>query len=210
MIRKYKVPVVLALLLTMSITFLAPATPAYAFSISDLLGQSGNTSKSSSGGSLIDILLGLLIGKLFSNIGGQSSQTPNVTLGASTDISKTNQNIIDTAKKYLGTPYVWGGMTPSGFDCSGYTQYVMKQNGISIPRTAAEQFNAGTKISDANLKVGDLVFFTTYKPGASHVGFYLGDRQFIHAGSGAKKVAISSLDESYYKERYLGARRYVQ
>ena len=86
----------------------------------------------------------------------------------------------------------------------------MKENGITIPRTAAEQYEVGTVIDKANLQVGDLVFFTTYKPGASHVGFYMGNRQFIHASSVAKQVTISSLDDTYYTEHYIGARRYIK
>lgn len=117
--------------------------------------------------------------------------------------------IINTAKTHMGVPYVWGGSTPSGFDCSGFTSYVMAQNGITIPRTAALQFGTGTPIQRANLKIGDLVFFTTYTEGASHVGFYLGDGNFIHASSAAGKVTISNLNTStYYSSRFLGGRRY--
>lgn len=118
------------------------------------------------------------------------------------------ENIINTAERYMGVPYVWGGESPAGFDCSGYTQYVMKQNGISIPRTAAEQFAAGISIARGSLKMGDLVFFTTYKPGASHVGFYIGNNQFIHASSAGGEVTISSLETEFYSSHYIGARRY--
>lgn len=213
--HKYKFPIIFALLFSLSVTLLIPATPAYAFSLSDLLGQTTKTQASSgSGGSIIDVLLGLLIGSLFNNL-SRSDDKPdrtNGTLGAATsskDGAKTGLAIVNTAQQYMGVPYVWGGMTPQGFDCSGFTQYVMKQNGISIPRTAAEQFNTGAKIKESNLQVGDLVFFTTYKAGASHVGFYLGNRKFVHASSGAKQVTISSLDQEYYRTRYLGARRYI-
>lgn len=79
--------------------------------------------------------------------------------------------IISTAKKYIGVPYVWGGTTPSGFDCSGFIQYVFAKHGINLPRTSAEQYNVGSSVSKANLKAGDLVFFTTYKAGPSHLVF---------------------------------------
>lgn len=118
-------------------------------------------------------------------------------------------DILVTAKQYMGVPYVWGGETTSGFDCSGFTQYVLQQNGISIPRTAAEQFAEGTPVGRDELQAGDMVFFTTYKPGASHVGFYLGDGNFIHASSAAHQVTISSLDEDFYTAHYIGARRYI-
>ncbi|HEX2927378.1 MAG TPA: NlpC/P60 family protein [Ruminiclostridium sp.] len=118
-------------------------------------------------------------------------------------------SLISTAKSFTGVPYVWGGTTPSGFDCSGFTQYVFARSGISLPRTAAEQFNAGTYISNVDLRAGDLVFFTTYKPGPSHLGIYLGNGNFIHASS-SNGVTISSLSNSYFAQRYIGARRVLQ
>ena len=86
----------------------------------------------------------------------------------------------------------------------------MKENGINLPRTAAEQFAVGTPVNKTNLQAGDLVFFTTYKPGASHVGFYMGNGKFIHASSAAKQVTISELADEYYTSHYIGARRYVK
>lgn len=120
-------------------------------------------------------------------------------------MASTSSEIEATAKSYLGTPYVWAGTTPSGFDCSGYTQYVFKQHGINLPRTAAEQFNVGTSVSKGNLQKGDLVFFETYKKGPSHVGIYLGNGQFINSNNSG--VSISSINSSYWSSRYLGAKR---
>lgn len=117
--------------------------------------------------------------------------------------------VLSTAKRNLGVPYVWGGTSSSGLDCSGFTHYVLLQNGITVPRTAAAQYNSGIWVSRSNLKPGDLVFFTTYKAGPSHVGIYLGNDQFIHASSGAGKVVISNLSNPYYTQRYLGARRVI-
>ncbi|MEK6454422.1 C40 family peptidase [Caldifermentibacillus hisashii] len=113
--------------------------------------------------------------------------------------------IIAEGKKYIGTPYVWGGSTPQGFDCSGFLSYVFARNGKSLPRTVETIWNAGQPVS--TLQKGDLVFFETYKTGPSHAGIYLGNRQFLHAGS-STGVTISSLDNSYWSPRYLGAKRY--
>lgn len=200
---KNKSLITMVLLLTLCFTSIAPAAPVYAFSVADLLPALSGTS-ASSGGGLVNMLLGLLMGKILGN-GNDIGTQPSATSG-----TVTGKALVTTAKKYMGVPYVWGGSTTAGFDCSGFTQYVMKQNGISIPRTAAEQYATGTSVAKSNLQVGDLVFFTTYKAGASHVGFYMGNNQFIHASSAAGQVAISALDEQYYTERYIGARRYTK
>ena len=119
----------------------------------------------------------------------------------------TADKIIATAKKYIGVPYVWGGSTPSGFDCSGFVQYVFKAHGITLPRTSKEQWNIGTSVSKANLKPGDLVFFAnTYTTGVSHLGIYIGNNQFIHASS-SQGIVISSLSNSYWASHYHGAKR---
>jgi cell wall-associated NlpC family hydrolase len=207
--RSKKHSIVAVLLLTMSVMMITPAVPASAASLADLLPLASSDKSGSSGGGLLDILLGLLMGKLFGNVTNAGSFDIGKVLGASSSPAGTSSNaIIATAQKYMGVPYVWGGATTSGFDCSGFTQYVMKQNGITIPRTAAEQFAAGTPVDKAQLKVGDLVFFTTYKPGASHVGFYMGEGKFIHASSAAEQVTISELADEYYTSHYVGARRY--
>ncbi len=125
-------------------------------------------------------------------------------------LPKKADDIIKTAKKYTGTRYRFGGTTPKGFDCSGFVQYVFKQNGITIPRTADEQYTLGKRIKKrAELEPGDLVFFSTYEPGASHCGIYLGKNQFIHVSS-SKGVRIDSLDDSYWKPRWFGGKHIVK
>lgn len=121
----------------------------------------------------------------------------------------TRSRIISEAQKYLGTPYVWGGTTPQGFDCSGYVQYVMMKCGISIPRTTLQQVEVGSYISKNDLQPGDLVFLqNTYRDGVSHVGIYIGNNQMIHASS-SKGVTISNLLTSYYLQHYHSARTFI-
>jgi len=108
---------------------------------------------------------------------------------------------------YLGVPYRYGGATKSGIDCSGFTSTVYRNAmSISLPRTAREQFSAGSFVGDDGLQFGDLVFFNTTGNGASHVGIYLEDDLFAHA-SVSYGVTISSLESTYYRKRFLGARR---
>jgi hypothetical protein len=106
------------------------------------------------------------------------------------------------ALHFLGTPFVWGGTTASGFDCSGFVQHVFAELGKQLPRTADYQFAALPHIT-RRLETGDLVFFQTYAPGASHVGIYLGNGRFVH--SSRPFVHISRLTDPYYAARYLGA-----
>ena len=115
--------------------------------------------------------------------------------------------LISNAKKYMGTPYRWGGTRPGGFDCSGYTQYVFRETGVNIPRTTRQQINVGTPVAKSQLKTGDLVFFNTSGRGVSHVGIYISGGKFIHAST-SKGVTIGSIYDPYYwGKRYIGARR---
>lgn len=114
------------------------------------------------------------------------------------------ESLISEGKKYMGVPYVWGGTSPSGFDCSGFLHYVYLQNGVSIPRTVETIWAAGKSVSAPSR--GDMVFFTTYKAGPSHAGIYLGDGKFLHSSS-STGVTISDMNNSYWSPRYLGAKR---
>ena len=120
--------------------------------------------------------------------------------------SSKGQTIVNTAKKYLGVKYVYGGTTPSGFDCSGLVQYVCKAAGISVNRTAAAQFGNGKAVNKSDLQPGDLLFFSRGGR-VSHVGIYIGNGQMIHAQQTGDVVKISSINTAYRKNGYVGARR---
>ncbi|SEO85223.1 C40 family peptidase [Propionispora vibrioides] len=207
-----KIPIIFILFLALSLMPVTPVALVSAASLPDVLPQLSSDTSSSSG--LVNIILGLLVGKLLGNTANNDlsgiTRTQEKTTTSAASVDSSGANIVNTAQKYMGVPYVWGGETPSGWDCSGFTRYVMKENGINLPRTAAEQFAVGTPVNKTNLQAGDLVFFTTYKPGASHVGFYMGNGKFIHASSAAKQVTISELADEYYTSHYIGARRYVK
>ncbi|WP_100401502.1 C40 family peptidase [Bacillus sp. FJAT-42315] len=124
-----------------------------------------------------------------------------------TQAASIGESLINYGKKFMGVRYVFGGTTPSGFDCSGFTQYVYKNQGISIPRTTGQQYNIGTSVSKSQLQIGDLVFFAnTYKPGISHVGIYAGDNMVLNATT-SKGIALVSLSNSYWGPKYAGAKR---
>jgi cell wall-associated NlpC family hydrolase len=111
--------------------------------------------------------------------------------------------VVGVAMQYLGVPYVWGGSSPGGFDCSGFVMYVYAQVGVSLPHNAAAQFGSGVPISRDQLAPGDLVFFD----GLGHVGLYIGGGQFVHSPHTGDVVKVSSLSDSWYASTYVGARR---
>ena len=125
--------------------------------------------------------------------------------------SGKGQEIADYALQFVGYPYVYGGSSPKGFDCSGFTSYVYKQFGYSLQRTASGQLDNGYAVSMGELQPGDLVIFKkggSSKP-ASHVGLYIGNNQFVHASTSRVGVIVSGMNEAYYTTGFVGGRRLV-
>ena len=112
-----------------------------------------------------------------------------------------------TALSLRGAPYRMGGVDPAGFDCSGFVRYVYQQHGVAMPREVREQFRVGKTVDRDRLEPGDLVFFSTVAPGASHVGIVIGGDQFVHAPSERGVVRVENLSSQYWSARYVGAKR---
>lgn len=125
-----------------------------------------------------------------------------------TEAASIGEAIVTYGEKFMGVPYVFGGTTPQGFDCSGFVQYIYKHAaGISLPRTTDQQYNVGTSIAKSDLQPGDLVFYAnTYRKGISHVGVYAGGNMVLNATS-SKGIDLVSLDNSYWGPKYAGAKR---
>ena len=145
--------------------------------------------------------------------GDKKVVTQSLEVGENWKPFTKKDELLETAKEYLGVPYIWAANGPSAFDCSGYTKYVFKKNGITLPRYSGHQANVGTKISYDELQEGDLVFFDTAKGfhrKVNHVGIYIGNNQFIHASSARKRVMITSFSKKkFYKNRFLHGRRII-
>lgn len=127
------------------------------------------------------------------------------------DNEHLRNEIVKTAQQYIGIPYRWGGESPrTGFDCSGLTMVVYQLNGLDLPRSSSQQWQAGTPVDRSQLTKGDLVFFATAGGRrVSHVGIYTGNGKFLHAPGRGRTIRLSPLSGRYYKSRYLGARSYL-
>jgi len=123
------------------------------------------------------------------------------------NIASAKERVLARAKEFLGTPYGFGNKDSSQTDCSGFTQQVYKQFGVTLPRSAAEQARLGTDVDANDLQVGDLLFYQTYKSEPSHVAIYAGEGQIIHASYKNKRVQYDAIDKGYYKQRFMYAKR---
>jgi len=134
----------------------------------------------------------------------QSNESSTYENGLTRDV------IISIAKRFLGAPYKFGGNSLiRGLDCSAFVNKVFSFFNVDLPRTAREMYKIGRNVTKGELSAGDLVFFRTYASYPSHVGIYIGDSEFIHASSAAKRVRIDNMNQSYYRKRYIGAKRIV-
>lgn len=140
---------------------------------------------------------------------GRKGWAPVSALLAPAPRPLTPQELISLARKLTGVPYQWGGVSPNGVDCSGFVQEVFRLSGYDLRRTADLQFADCAPIAREEMQTGDLVFFSTYEPGPSHVGICTEPGKFLHASS-SRGVTESSLDEDYYAQRFLGVRRIPQ
>ena len=155
----------------------------------------------------IDIEQLLEINEQQAQLQEQTKEETKQEQNAPVDASKADK-LISIAKSKLGSPYVYGSSGSNSFDCSGYTSYVFRQVGISLPRVASSQAYGAKKVAKADLQKGDLVFFNTFG-GISHVGIYMENGNFIHASSYGRGVTISNVNDSYYGPRYVTAARYL-
>ena len=186
-----------------------PAT-SYAKITTIAYGQSVNVLSTSNGWSKINYSgsTGYVSSQYLQSKKPSSSSSSN---SGSTSVSSSASSVIAYAKTLLGKPYVWGAQGPNSFDCSGFTYYVFKNKaGIVLPRTSSAQSKYGTSVSWSNLRAGDLMFFDTNGANngqVSHVGLYIGNGQMIHASSSQRKIVITSVNTSYYKNAFVNARR---
>lgn len=144
-----------------------------------------------------------------STAGGETARDPEATVPPKTSTSAAidGYSISSTALAQRGAPYRNGGDSPKGFDCSGLVEYVFAQHGVSMPREVRLQYQVGNRVDAGALQPGDLVFFSTNAPGASHVGIVVGADQFVHAPNDGGVVRVDRLSTPYWSLRFIGAKR---
>ena len=138
-----------------------------------------------------------------------SEPTAQTEPSAPHELPEPSVSVVRTALDFLGVPYRNGGSDPSGFDCSGFVQYVLARHGLAVPREVRDQYRAGREIDLKDAQPGDLIFFETVSRGASHVGMVVGEGRFVHAPSSRGVVRVEAYIANYWSTRIVGARRIV-
>ncbi len=159
-----------------------------------------------SGAALALVLAGLGCAKPLAtlDVAGPAAGRPALERSETGISASRSLRVVAVAKEHLGARYTWGGASPAGFDCSGFVLYVYSHVGVSLPHSAAKQYRYGTPVTRGRLEPGDVVFFDDLH----HAGIYIGDGRFIHARRSGHGVIVSGLDESWYRTRWVGGRRF--
>ena len=144
-----------------------------------------------------------------SSRGSNETRKPNTENKTTTSTPGKGATVVETAKKYIGYSYKYGASGPTSFDCSGFTSYIFKLHGVSLSRTAKQQYGNGTAVSRSDLQPGDLIMFGPSVSGINHVGIYIGGGQIVHAANPSRGVTIDTINSGYYNNNYVGARRVI-
>ena len=144
-----------------------------------------------------------------SSRGSNETRKPNTENKTTTSTPGKGATVVETAKKYIGYSYKYGAAGPTSFDCSGFTSYIFKLHGVSLSRTAKQQYGNGTAVSRSDLQPGDLIMFGPSASGINHVGIYIGGGQIVHAANPSRGVTIDTINSGYYNNNYVGARRVI-
>lgn len=132
---------------------------------------------------------------------------PAVARGRDAEAAARGHRIVAAALDLRGVPYRNGGADPAGFDCSGLVAFVFAEHGLAMPRQTSAQYRVGARVARQDIRAGDLLFFSTVAPGASHVGIAIDDDEFVHAPSSGGVVRVERLTLPYWQRRFVGARR---
>ncbi len=144
-----------------------------------------------------------------SSRGSNETRKPNTENKTTTSTPGKGATVVETAKKYIGYSYKYGASGPTSFDCSGFTSYIFKLHGVSLSRSAKQQYGNGTAVSRSDLQPGDLIMFGPSASGINHVGIYIGGGQIVHAANPSRGVTIDTINSGYYNNNYVGARRVI-
>ena len=142
-----------------------------------------------------------------SRVGWVTKESVDVRKGDFRYPLTSRRRVVESAKRFLGVPYLWGGTTPLGFDCSGLVQLAFRLNGVDLPRDADQQFQVGCSIGVNDLEPADLLFFSNKSSGITHVGIFVGDGQFLHSSGRARGVTVTPFIDRFFQSIFVEARR---